>query len=198
MRLVAPNLVATRPTLSEELSTSYWFKRAWTFQEMFFSKRLLLFTKSQVFFMHDGILYSEDGNQEKIQEYTDSKLLTLLTVGDLSFHKDTAQPQQDMDTTWSHRTFELPWDRRCTDYYFQHSEGDITGNLVKRKVDVHKSWKGQAQAKCEQLITIYAGRQITYAGNIIKAVQGVLKHFEKEFGRHSWGLFHDIFPASLL
>ncbi|PVH81494.1 HET-domain-containing protein, partial [Cadophora sp. DSE1049] len=53
------SLVGTRPTLSETLTTSFWFKRAWTLQEMCFSRRILLLTDSQVFCRCKNTFWSE-------------------------------------------------------------------------------------------------------------------------------------------
>ncbi|KAH0534113.1 hypothetical protein FGG08_007287 [Glutinoglossum americanum] len=53
-------LINTQPTLSQALSLTPWDSRGWTLQEKTLSKRLLIFTTSQVFWHCNSAVYSED------------------------------------------------------------------------------------------------------------------------------------------
>ena len=49
-----------RPTLADAIMPSNWETRGWTLQEKFFSKRLLFFTKHQVYYQCADALWAED------------------------------------------------------------------------------------------------------------------------------------------
>jgi hypothetical protein len=53
-------LINARPTFSEALRKSAWESRAWTMQEKYFSKRLLIFADSQVFYRCRVATWFED------------------------------------------------------------------------------------------------------------------------------------------
>jgi hypothetical protein len=57
-------LTNTLPTLSQAFSASVWDTRGWTLQEKVLSKRLLIFTKSQVYWLCNATVYAEDTNLE--------------------------------------------------------------------------------------------------------------------------------------
>ena len=57
-------LINSLPTLSQALSISRWDHRGWTLQEKALSKRLLIFTESQVFWHCNSAIYAEDTNLE--------------------------------------------------------------------------------------------------------------------------------------
>lgn len=57
-------LVNSLPTLSQTLSASVWDTRGWTLQEKVLSKRLLVFTKSQMYWLCNATVYAEDTNLE--------------------------------------------------------------------------------------------------------------------------------------
>ena len=54
-------LVAHHPTLNEELHTSPWMLRAWTYQEALLSRRRIIIARHQVFFSCNQMDRSEDG-----------------------------------------------------------------------------------------------------------------------------------------
>jgi hypothetical protein len=56
------NLVNSLPTLSQALLASRWDTRGWTLQEKVLSKRLLIFTESQVYWLCNATVYAEDTN----------------------------------------------------------------------------------------------------------------------------------------
>lgn len=56
------NLINSLPTLSRAFSASVWDTRGWTLQEKVMSKRLLIFTKSQVYWLCNATVYAEDTN----------------------------------------------------------------------------------------------------------------------------------------
>jgi hypothetical protein len=58
------SLINTLPTLSQTLSASVWDTRGWTLQEKVLSKRLLIFTSSQVYWLCNAAVYAEDTNLE--------------------------------------------------------------------------------------------------------------------------------------
>lgn len=53
-------IMAIMPPLSDDLEHSVWRSRAWTFQEEQFSRRILFFTKHQVYFRCQSSTYCED------------------------------------------------------------------------------------------------------------------------------------------
>jgi hypothetical protein len=57
-------LINTLPTLSQAFSASVWDTRGWTLQEKILSKRLLIFTKSQAYWLCNASVYAEDTNLE--------------------------------------------------------------------------------------------------------------------------------------
>jgi hypothetical protein len=57
-------LINTLPTLSQAFESSEWDTRGWTLQEKALSKRLLIFTKSQVYWLCNSTVYAEDTNLE--------------------------------------------------------------------------------------------------------------------------------------
>ncbi|RYP03280.1 hypothetical protein DL765_010560 [Monosporascus sp. GIB2] len=57
-------LISSLPTLSQALSASTWDHRGWTLQEKALSKRLLIFTDSQVYWHCNAGIYAEDTHLE--------------------------------------------------------------------------------------------------------------------------------------
>ncbi|CZR67555.1 uncharacterized protein PAC_17454 [Phialocephala subalpina] len=57
-------LITSLPTLSQALKSSRWDHRGWTLQEKALSKRLLIFTESQVYWHCNAAIYAEDTNLE--------------------------------------------------------------------------------------------------------------------------------------
>lgn len=58
------NLINTLPTLSQSFLASVWDTRGWTLQEKALSKRLLVFTSSQAYWLCNATVYAEDTNLE--------------------------------------------------------------------------------------------------------------------------------------
>jgi hypothetical protein len=61
-------LGSCQPWFSESMNTSKWTTRAWTLQENFLSRRLLMFTPEQVYFQCHSALWLEDVCLEGIAE----------------------------------------------------------------------------------------------------------------------------------
>jgi hypothetical protein len=61
------DLVIGRPSLATSIAQSDWESRGWTLQEKFFSKRLLYFTKDQVFFRCANATWAEDAVLEPLE-----------------------------------------------------------------------------------------------------------------------------------
>jgi Heterokaryon incompatibility protein (HET) len=70
------------PDLDESILTSIWATRAWTMQERYFSKRLLFFTKHQIYFQCREVTWLEDKILE-VQPYID--------IGDEEFQQRESQ-----------------------------------------------------------------------------------------------------------
>jgi hypothetical protein len=54
------NLMYARPRLTDNIGQSDWETRGWTLQEKFFSKRILFFTPSQVYYQCPDAVWAED------------------------------------------------------------------------------------------------------------------------------------------
>jgi hypothetical protein len=53
-------LASSLPTFEEPIKNSVWSTRAWALQEIHFSRCLLFFTRSQVYFQCEEALWQED------------------------------------------------------------------------------------------------------------------------------------------
>jgi hypothetical protein len=68
-------LTGSLPTFQESIMDSGWSTRAWTLQEMYFSKRLLYFTKAQIYFQCEDFLRQEDKILESVPAVIDTEIV---------------------------------------------------------------------------------------------------------------------------
>jgi hypothetical protein len=68
-------LTSSLPTFQESVIDSGWSTRAWTLQEMYFSKRLLYFTEAQIYFQCEEFLRQEDKILECVPAAIDTKIV---------------------------------------------------------------------------------------------------------------------------
>jgi hypothetical protein len=72
---VPGSLAASLPAFQESIMDSPWSTRAWTLQEMYFSRRLLYFTKVQIYFQCTEYLWQEDKILECVPAAADTEVV---------------------------------------------------------------------------------------------------------------------------
>jgi hypothetical protein len=178
------SLVCSPSTLPEALALSYWYKRAWTLQEMCFSRRILLFTQSQFFFHCSNSLLGEDLSRESTWQSENPNQMTGLITLDLCINPKTERRRGIPDS----------------ELELSDPEGAQPTELPSFKAYLrgYEVTKEEQFSKYRHLVEVYVPRSLTYENDILEGFAGVLEHFRETLGEHWWGLPAEIFGRAML
>jgi hypothetical protein len=178
-RVVPGSLAASLPTFQKSIMDSSWSTRAWTLQEMYFSRRLLYFTKAQIYFQCGEYPWQEDKILECVPAAIDTDVvLPLLPLPPVGWSPTRPPP-------WSKHlkgpAYPPPSDIR---YLLKHSS---------------RGYEVPPMLQYQDLAQTYSQKRLTDGSDILNGFAGIMKSFSELMGwEFFYGLPTALFESALL